>query len=169
MKVYGDILSGNCYKVKWVLHALSIPHSWQHLDIVSGETHTPSFKKLNPNAKVPLLVLDTGESLRESNAIIHYLAEGSTFLPNDRFRRAQVLQWQFFEQYSHEPYIAVARYIKKFLNLPQERLSEYEAKQSGGHRALSIMNKHLEQQEFFVGNSISMSQDRLLAARMKAT
>ena len=163
LTVYGDILSGNCYKVKWVLHALAIPHQWHHIDILAGGTQTASFLALNPNGKVPLLVIDQDSVLWESNAIINYLAEGSALLPSTPFARAQVLQWQFFEQYSHEPFIAVARYIKTFLNLPDSKRSEYEAKQAGGHKALKLMNSHLEKHDFFVNNQLSLADISLFA------
>lgn len=163
LDAYGDILSGNCYKVKWVLHRLSIAHRWHHVDIVAGETHSEAFRRLNPNAKVPLIVLPSGECLWESNAIIHYLAEGSELIPTNAFSRAQVLQWQCFEQYSHEPYIAVARYINKFLNLPKARLEEFESKQQGGHKALAIMHEHLKDKDYFVDNRLTLADISLFA------
>lgn len=112
-KVYGDIISGNCYKVKLVMHLLDIEHEWVHVDILKGETKTENFKQINPNGKIPSLELPDGRFLWESNAILNYLAAGSNYLPNEAFEYAKVLQWQFFEQYSHEPYIATARFISK--------------------------------------------------------
>lgn len=136
MKVCGDIASGNCYKVKLVLEQRAIAHEWQHVNILAGETRTEEFLKLNPNGKIPVLLLDSGEALSESNAIIDYLADGTALFPADRLSRARILQWQFFEQYSHEPYIAVARFINKYLGLPENRRAEFASKQAGGIRAL---------------------------------
>ena len=118
VKVYGDIQSGNCYKIKLLMSYLEIEHEWLHVDILKGETHSDEFKKMNPNTRIPVLVLNDGRTLTESNAIRNFLADGSELLPADRVLRAQVLQWQFFEQHSHEPYIATARYINKYLGLP---------------------------------------------------
>ena len=107
MKIYGDYYSGNCYKLALLASHLQLPHAWIHVDILAGETHSESFEAKNPNGKIPTLELDDGRVLCESNAILNFLAEGSALLPNDPFARSQVLQWQFFEQYSHEPYIAL--------------------------------------------------------------
>lgn len=162
-KVYGDIQSGNCYKIKLLMSLLDIEHEWLHVDILAGETHTDEFKKLNPNTRIPVLVLPDGQVLSESNAILNYLAEGTVLLPDDRFLRAQVLKWQFFEQYSHEPFIATARYINKYLGLPQERLAEYEGKQEGGHKALAIMEGRLKEADFLVGDALSIADISLYA------
>ena len=99
--VYGDRLSGNCYKVKLVLHLLDLAYQWQDVDILKGETQTPEFLAKNPNGKVPVLELEDGSCLWESNAILNFLADGSDLLPKEPRLRTQVLQWQFFEQYSH--------------------------------------------------------------------
>lgn len=162
-KVYGDMLSGNCYKIKMLLTFLNIEHEWIHVDILNGETQTEKFKSINPNGKIPLLVIDDGQVLAESNAILNYFAEGTDYLPRSKFERACVLQWQFFEQYSHEPYIAVARYINKYLGLPSDRMAEYESKQSGGHKALKVMEEHLTNKTYFVGNNISIADISLFA------
>ena len=108
MKIYGDTQSGNCYKIKLLTSLLDIDHEWIQVDILANETQSSEFLSKNPNGKIPLLELDDGRYLSESNAILNYLAADSAFLPSDRFEQAKVLQWQFFEQYSHEPYIAVA-------------------------------------------------------------
>src|SRR6267142_2487747 len=110
LKVYGDLESGNCYKVKLLLVQLGRPHQWVHVDILEKQTRTPDFLSKNPNGKIPLLEIEEGVYLPESDAILNYLAEGTPFLHSERLLRAQVLQWLFFEQYSHEPYIAVERY-----------------------------------------------------------
>ncbi len=163
MKLYGDLMSGNCYKLKLLCDLLQLEHEWIHVDILREETRTPAFLRLNPNAKVPLLELDDGRTLSESNAILNYLASGSALLPQDRFSLAKVLQWQFFEQYSHEPYIAVARFIGRYLGLPEERRAEYHAKQPGGHRALRVMEQQLQDTDYLVDNRFSVADISLYA------
>ena len=163
IRIYGDMLSGNCYKVKLLLQWLGLEHEWRHVDVMAGETRTPEFARLNPNAKIPVLELADGTRLAESNAILNFLAEGTSFLPSDRLERARVLQWQFFEQYSHEPYIAVARFINKYLGLPAERMAEYQAKQVGGHKALAVMEGHLTERAFFVGAGPTIADLSLFA------
>ena len=151
VKIYGDIQSGNCYKIKLLCSLLEIEHKWIHVDIMAGEASKAEFLEKNPNGKIPLLELDDGLCLSESNAILNYLAIGSHMLPTDHFDLAKVQQWQFFEQYSHEPYIAVARYISKYLGLPDERKEEYQNKQPGGHKALTIMENQLSVTPYLVG------------------
>tara|TARA_R110001592_G_scaffold363371_2_gene685868 strand:- start:11856 stop:12461 length:606 start_codon:yes stop_codon:yes gene_type:complete len=163
IKIFGDGLSGNCYKIKLLMQLLDILHDWVHVDILAGATQSDEFKRMNPNTRVPVLELPDGHFLWESNAILNYLAEGTALLPEDRYLRAQVLQWQFFEQYSHEPYIATARYINKYLGLPPEREEEYRAKQPGGHKALALMEGHLEGQCFFVGGIPTIADISLYA------
>ena len=163
ISIFGDMLSGNCYKVKLLLQWLGLEHEWRHVDVMAGETRTPEFARLNPNAKIPVLELADGTRLAESNAILNFLAEGTSFLPSDRLERARVLQWQFFEQYSHEPYIAVARFINKYLGLPAERMAEYQAKQVGGHKALAVMEGHLTERAFFVGPGPTIADLSLFA------
>ena len=155
MKIYGDEQSGNCYKVKLMCALPNIQHEWIHVDILAGGTNAQAFLAKNPNGKIPLLALDDGRHLWESNAIINYLAMGSDFLPSDAFDLAKVQQWQFFEQYSHEPYIAVARFIAKYLGLPDSKKAEYEAKQAGGHKALAVMETQLVQSAFLTGEHMS--------------
>ncbi|MEO0869553.1 MAG: glutathione S-transferase family protein [Cyanobacteria bacterium J06642_11] len=162
-KVFGDMLSGNCYKVKLILQFLSIPHQWIPVDILAQETHTAAFQQMNPNTRIPVIELTQDTYLWESNAILNYLAEGTPFLPQDRYGRAKVLQWQFFEQYSHEPYIATARYINKYLGLPKEREAEYRAKQVGGHKALKVMDQHLADHPFFLGAQATIADISLYA------
>lgn len=163
MKVYGDRRSGNCYKIQLTCALLGTDYEWVAVDILAGQTRTPEFLALNSNGKIPVLQLDDGRCLSESNAIINYLAAGSALLPVDTFAQAQVQQWQFFEQYSHEPYIAVARYIAKYLGLPAEREAEYHAKQAGGHRALKVMEQQLAQTDFLAGNAVSTADISLYA------
>lgn len=163
MKIYGDSLSGNCYKIKLAMAFLGKPYEWVSIDILKGETKDPQFIALSPNGKIPILELPSGEILSESNAIINYLAHSSALLPSEAFTLAKVQQWQFFEQYSHEPYIAVARYIEKYLGLPKERLQEYQSKQVEGYRALDVMEQQLEQSDFLVGNKITTADISLYA------
>lgn len=157
MKIYGDIKSGNCYKIALTAAVLNIEHEWVPIDILKNETSTSEFLQKNPNGKVPLLELDDGRCLSESNAIVNYLARDSALIPDEDFARAKTLEWQFFEQYSHEPYIAVARFIAKYQGMPEERKAEYEAKQTGGHKALGIMEVQLKQTPFLVGEHFSVA------------
>lgn len=161
--VYGDRLSGNCYKVKLILEFLSLPHEWVHVDILAGTTQTAGFLAMNSNGKIPVLQIDDGHYLSESNAILNFLAEGSEWLPDSGLPRARVLQWQFFEQYSHEPYIAVARYINKYLGLPEDRLAEYQSRQEGGHRALRVMEQQLADTKYLTGHSPTIADISLYA------
>ncbi len=150
-KVYGMSASGNCHKVRMVLEALRLPYSWTEIDPGRGETRTPEFLEMNPNGKVPVLEIEAGVWMPESNAIMVYLADGSTLVPTDRLQRARALQWMFFEQYSHEPFIAVARYLRRFHPDPASVAPLAESKREGGDRALTVMEQHLEQQDFFAG------------------
>ena len=162
-KVYGDYRSGNCYKVKLMLHLLGRSYEWVPVDILRGESREAAFLKKNPNGKIPVLELEDGSCLWESNAILNFLAEGSEFLPADARLRTQVLQWQFFEQYSHEPFIAVARFIKVYLGLPDDRLDEYAAKQLDGYHALDVMEQQLLRTPYLVGEHYSIADVALYA------
>jgi glutathione S-transferase len=161
--VYGDILSGNCYKIRLLLTLLGIEHRWQHIDIMKGESRTEAFLEMNPNGRVPVLVLPDGGCLAESNAILDYLADGTEYLPAARLERAQVLQWQFFEQYSHEPFIATSRYIIRYLGVPPERKKDLDARRDGGYAALGIMERHLAQAPFLVGGCYTVGDIALYA------
>lgn len=163
LTIYGDLQSGNCYKVKLLLSLLSIEHDWRHIDVVKQETKTPEFLTLNPNGQIPAAVLEDGRVLCESNAILGYFAEGTDFLPVDRYGKAKVYEWLFFEQYSHEPYIAVARFINKYLGLPAERKAEYAAKQAGGHKALAVMEQALSTQPWLTGKRLTIADIALYA------
>ena len=129
MRIHGDRLSGNCHKVLLTAELLGLDYECLPLDVVAGDTQQPAFLAKNPIGKMPLLELDDGRCLSESNAIVTFLAEGSALMPTDAFARAKVQQWQFFEQYSHEPFIAVARFIKRYLGMPEARRAEFEGKQ----------------------------------------
>ena len=166
--VYGDMLSGNCYKIAMLLEFMGVPYDWEAVDVLSGYTQSPEFKQLNANAKIPVLEItdaETGgkEFLSESNAILNYLAESCEFLPASGLPRARVLQWQFFEQYSHEPYIAVARFIKRFLGLPADRQAQYEGVQVGGHKALAVMDEQLSRTFYLCGETLTIADISLYA------
>jgi glutathione S-transferase len=163
LKVYGDRLSGNCYKVELLLNLLGMPYEWVPVNILRKENRSPEFLDKNPGGKIPLLETDTGTCLPESNAILHYLAEGTAFLPSDRLARAQVLRWLFFEQYSHEPYIAVARFIVRYLGRPAEQEARLQAKMQPGHAALDLMERHLQSRTFFVDEHYTIADIALYA------
>ncbi len=163
IQVFGDIQSGNCYKIKLLLNHLAIPHQWHHVDILKNETKSSVFLEINPKGKIPVVVLEDGKTLSESNAILNYFADGTNYLPDDKFSRAKVLEWQFFEQYSHEPYIAVARFISKYLGLPENRIEEYKSKQEGGYKALRVMEKQLSVSPYLVGSQITIADFSLYA------
>ncbi len=157
MKIYGDILSGNCYKIKLLTSLLDIEHQWISIESLSGETKSAEFLQKNPSGQIPLLELDDGRYLSESNAILNFLAEGSELIPKAPYQRVLVLQWQFFEQYSHEPYIAVARFIARYLGLPEDRRAEYESLQAGGHKALKVMQQQLQKSPYLVADQLSIA------------
>ncbi len=163
MIIHGDRLSGNCYKIQLLAGLLDLSYRWVAVDILAGETRSDAFLQKNPAGQIPLLELDDGRCISESNAILNYLAQGSEFLPDDAYERARVLQWQFFEQYSHEPYIAVARFINKYLGLPEDRRGEYEARQEGGYRALSVMEQQLSRSPFMAGERATIADISLYA------
>jgi glutathione S-transferase len=163
MKIFGDSRSGNCYKIKLLAALLEIQHEWIHVDILEGGTQAPEFLNKNPNGKIPVVELADGRCLSESNAIINFLASGSALVSSDPYEYAKVQQWQFFEQYSHEPFIAVARFIAKYLGLPDDRRAEYESKQEGGHKALRIMEEQLQQTPYLTGGQLSTADISLYA------
>ena len=161
--VYGKSDSGNCYKVKLALEQLGLAYRWVEVDSTRGETRSAEFLAKNPNGKVPTLGLADGSYLPESNAILHYLAEGSALLPADRLGRARALQWMFFEQYSHEPCIAVARSILRYLPPDSPRRAELPRLQERGHQALAVMEQHLAGTPFFAGGAYSVADIALFA------
>jgi len=162
-RVYGDLKSGNCYKIKLMMNLLNIEHEWIHVDVLSGETQSETFKAMNRNGKIPVMQISDSEYLSESNAILNYLAQDTAYLPAEALPRARVLEWQFFEQYSHEPFIAVARFINKYLGLPDDRKAEYEAKQAGGHKALTVMEQQLATTPYLVGDTPTIADISLYA------
>ncbi len=161
--VYGDSRSGNCYKIKLLCAELRLRYDWQEVDILAGETLTDSFLAMNPNGKIPLLRIDRHHYLPESNAILCYLAEGNTLAGMTRFVRAEILSWMFFEQYSHEPYIATSRFIRKYLGNPAKRRKELEAKQEGGYRALDVMEQRLARVPYIAGGNFTVADIALFA------
>jgi glutathione S-transferase len=163
LTIYGMRASGNCYKLQLLLDRLGREYHWVEVDSAHGATRTPEYLAKNPNGKVPLLELDDGRRLAESDAILCYLAEGTPFLPDDRWLRAQTLQWLFFEQYSHEPYIAVARFIRGWLPPEHPRQAELPALQQHGAQALMVMEQHLAGHAWFGGERCSVADLALYA------
>ncbi len=161
-KVYGDIRSGNCYKVKLALEILGRPYEWCFVDILEGESRSRGFLKMNPNGRTPLLEIEPDEHLPESNAILWYLAEGSPLIPDEPLVRARTLQWMFFEQYSHEPNIATVRYWIHMLGEEAEYSAEIERRRGPGYAALGVMEGELCQREFFA-NSFGIADIALYA------
>lgn len=162
-RVHGMSVSGNCHKVRQVLELTGQPYDWIEVDSAHGGTRTPEFLALNPNGKVPVLELPDGRVLPESNAILCYLAEGTSLLPEDRFARANVLQWLFFEQYSHEPYVAVARFIRMFLPADHPRQADVPQLIGRGRAALAVMDRTLADQAFLVGDAPTVADIALHA------
>jgi glutathione S-transferase len=163
VRVYGMSTSGNCYKVRLLLEQLQQAYEWIEIDVRTGLTRQPEFLGRNPNGRVPTLEYAPGKYLAESDAILVYLAEGSAFWPPQRLQRAQALQWMFFEQYSHEPYIAVARFICLMLPAQHERRAELPRLLERGYQALAVMEQHLARERFFVGDSYSIADIALYA------
>ncbi|NES93599.1 MAG: glutathione S-transferase family protein [Okeania sp. SIO2B9] len=142
---------------------VEIPFERIEIDITKGESRTPEFLQKNPNGKIPVLEIEPGKYLSESNAVLFYLSEGTKFLPTNKWEKAQVMQWLFFEQYSHEPYIATSRYWISILGKAEEYQAEIKQKQVGGYAALNVMEKHLENYQFFVGEQYSIADICLFA------
>lgn len=163
MILYDYLDSGNGYKIRLLLAQLAHAYRWVELDIMRGGTRTASFLAKNPNGRIPTLELDDGTCLAESNAILWYLADGSPFLPAGKIERAQVLQWMFFEQYSHEPYVATPRFILKHLPEDSPRRAELPKRLEQGHAALRVMETHLAGRQFFVDDRYSIADVALYA------
>ena len=165
IRLHDNLASGNGYKARLLLAQLGVPFRRIEYDIDRAETRTPEFLRMNPNGRVPVLELEDGRFLPESNAILFYLAEGTPFLPDDRFGRAQVLSWMFFEQYSHEPNIASPRYwITHNLPMTEERRATLEPKRRLGYAALGVMEAHLKDcGGFFVGDRYTIADIALYA------
>ena len=161
--VHGMSASGNCHKLRMALDYLGEPYRWNETDTRSGATRSAAFRALNPNGKVPIVELDDGTVLAESNAILHYLADGSPLLPTARLAHAQVLQWMFFEQYSHEPNIATARWLRAFHPDPASVAAKADALMADGHQALQVMEQHLGARAFFVDERYTIADIALFA------
>jgi len=157
MHLFDSMPSGNCYKVRMLLAQLGLSYRKTEIDVLSGETRPAEFLARHPNGKVPLLELDDGRCMAESNAILWLLAEGSSLLPEDPFERTQVLQWMFFEQNSHEPNIAVARHLVALSGDPERYRDIVPYLHQKGTRALQVMDDHLQERSFFVGETYSIA------------
>jgi len=161
MQIYGDSISGNCLKVKWTADRLGLSYTWHEIDILKGESRTPEYLAMNPAGQVPVVVFEDGRTLAQSNAIILHLAEGSDLIPADAFDRAKMFEWLFWEQYSHEPAIAVARFQLRYLG---RQLNELEPKLvEKGYSALAVMEQALSQRDYFVGSQLSCADIALVA------
>ena len=164
LTLYDYMDSGNGYKVRLVLAQLGLPYKLVECDILKGETRTPEFLAKNPNGRIPTLQLEDGTHIAESGAIVWYLAEGTPLAPKDRKARAETLQWMFFEQYSHEPNIAVARFWKHYLpKLSPLQEMDLPNRMKGGYAALDIMEKHLSTRPFFVDDRYGLADIALYA------
>jgi len=162
IRIYGDSISGNCLKVKWTADYLHLPYDWAETGVLTGETRTPAFLAINPSGQVPVVILPGGRPLAQSNAIILHLAEGSDLIPADAYDRAVMLQWLFWEQYSHEPAIAVRRFQKHYLGKPDSEIDP--ALLTKGNAALALMNARLEANgSWFAGGAISLADVALVA------
>ncbi len=163
LRLHDYLDSGNGYKVRLLLSMLGTSFELIEYDIVEGATRTPEFLAKNANGRIPVLELEDGSFLPESNAILYYLAEGTPFLPDDRRGRAEALRWMFFEQYSHEPNIATARFWLKHLALDDAKRAALEDKHAQGHAALGVMEGHLRERDYFVGARCTIADIALYA------
>ncbi|MBE9183488.1 glutathione S-transferase family protein [Microcoleus sp. LEGE 07076] len=162
-KLYEYSPSGNCYKVRLLLTQLNIPFDRTEINILQKQSRTPEFLVKNPNGRIPVLEIAPGKFLFESNAIMFYLSEKTEFFPSDKLERALVMQWLFFEQYSHEPYIATSRFWISVLGKAEEYQEALQQKQAPGYAALGVMEQHLEKNDFFVGDRYSIADIGLFA------
>jgi glutathione S-transferase len=161
--LYDSPVSGNCYKVRLLLAHLGIPYARRELSVVDRSNRSEVLGDLNPAQRVPTLVLDDGRALGESGAILWYFAEGTEFVPEDRYERAQMLQWMFFEQYDHEPALAVGRFWVAYSGRPEAFADRLEERMAAGYRALDAMDRHLDGRQFFVGDRLSLADIALYA------
>jgi glutathione S-transferase len=163
LRLYDFLPSGNGYKIRLLLSQMGIPYERIEVNILKGESRTPEFLSKNPNGKIPVLEVEPGKYLAESNAILMYLSEYTEFLPYDRFLKAQVLQWLFFEQYSHEPFIATSRFWISILGKAEEYRTALEQKREPGYAALRVMENHLQSRLYFVGDRYTIADIALFA------
>jgi len=161
--LYDSPVSGNCYKVRLLLAHLGIPYERRRMDVADRSNRPEVLGGLNPALRVPTLVLDDGRPLAESGAILWYFGEGTPFVPEDRYERAQVLQWMFFEQYDHEPAIAVARFWLAYSGRPEAFADRLPERTAAGHRALAAMEQHLDGRQFLVGDALTLADIALYA------
>jgi glutathione S-transferase len=161
MTVYGDSISGNCLKVKFVADLLGLPYDWVEVSVVNKETRTPEFLEMNPAGQVPVVRFADNGILAQSNAIILHLAENTDLIPDDAFERAQMYQWMFWEQYSHETAIAVLRFQKFYLKKPDHEIDPNLRPRC--LRVLSLMDEHLEGRDYFAGSRLSLADIALVA------
>lgn len=161
MRILGDTASGNCLKVKYAADHLGLPYTWTDIDILKGESRMPEFLALHPMGQVPVIVLDDGRALGQSNAILQYLAEGTALLPSDAYDRARVAEWLFWEQYSHEPYIAVCRFHMVYKGQPKETREAWRVER--GEAALDAMDRALTGRDFLIGADLTIADIALLA------
>lgn len=165
MKLYDDPMSGNGYKARLLLAHISLPYQYIPIDILRGESRTKEFLQKNLNGRIPVLELDGGQHLPESNAILYFLSQGSAYWPDEPYAQAQVMQWLFFEQYSHEPNIATPRFWLKTKVLEDTPFNRelLAQKQRAGNQALAVMNEHLSSRTFFVGERYTIADIALYA------
>jgi len=161
--LYNSPVSGNCYKVRLLLAQLGVEYETVEMSVVDRSNRAEVLGELNPGLRVPTLVLDDGRPLAESNAILWYFADGTRYVPTEPYERAQVLQWMFFEQYSHEPNIAVARFWITYSGTPERFEARLPARMKGGYAALDAMEGHLESRMFLVGDRYSIADISLYA------
>jgi len=161
LTIYGDSISGNCLKVKFVCDRLGLAYRWIETSVLKSETRTPEFLAMNPAGQVPIVMLDDGRVLAQSNAIMLYLAEGSDLIPQDAYDRALMFQWLFWEQYSHETVIAVRRFHKTYLKKPDAQIDPTLLPR--GERVLAVMNDYLAARRYFVSEKISLADIALVA------
>ncbi|MDV6236468.1 glutathione S-transferase family protein [Leptospira ellisii] len=161
--VYGMSLSGNCHKVKTILELLGSQYRWIEIDTRKGETKTAEFLKLNPNGKIPVLELEDGVRIPESNAILYYLARDTDFFSENLLEQTRILEWMFFEQYSHEPYIAVNRWLLRYTKTENETSPLILTNREKGNKALTVMEAHLGNRSFFVGERLTIADICLYA------
>lgn len=162
-KLYDFLPSGNSYKIRLLLNLLDIPFERIDVNILARKTRTPEFLKKNPNGKIPLLEIAPDKLLAESNAILYYLSQGTDYFPQEDYAQAQVMQWLFFEQYSHEPNIATARYWISILQQPEQHKEQLKHKHILGYAALNVMEQHLSNYAFFVGQTYTIADIALYA------
>jgi glutathione S-transferase len=159
--VYGDSISGNCLKVKWTLDHVGVAYDWVETSVIEGETRTPGFLAMNPAGQVPLVVLANGRPLAQSNAIILHFAEGTDLIPAHAYERAKMLEWLFWEQYSHEPYVAVARFQVRYLGRPAAELEPRLVERA--RAALGRLDEALADAAFLVDDRLSLADVSLVA------